>query len=129
VRVAVLGGAERLRPGMTASVDIVTDARESALTVPLQSVTVRTLEQLRAAGGDASRFVAGHDNYVPIVYVVENGRAHARQVKTGIQSENAIEILEGVEEGEDVVSGNFRAISRDLTDGAVVSIARAGDSR
>ena len=126
VRVAVLSDVSKLRPGMTASIDVVTDSRDSALAVPLQSVTVRTLDQLRAAGGDTSHFVAGRDNYVPIVYVIENGRAHARQVKTGIQSENYIEILSGVAEGEQVVSGSYRAISRDLSDGALVSIAREG---
>jgi HlyD family secretion protein len=43
-------------------------------------------------------------------------------VKTGIQSETHIEILEGLEEEDDVVTGNYRAISRDLTDGSMVSV-------
>ena len=54
------------------------------------------------------------------MWVVTDGRAAARQVKTGIQSDSHIEVLEGLEEGEEVVTGSYRAISRDLSDGAVV---------
>ena len=121
VRVAVTSDARKLRPGMTASVDIVTDTRAGALSVPIQSVTVRTLDQLLENGRNTGNFVAGQDNYVPLVYVVEEDTARARQVKTGIQSEDLIEILAGLQEGETVVSGSYRVISRDLNDGDPVS--------
>ena len=50
------------------------------------------------------------------------GRAHARQVKTGIQSETYIEISDGLGEEDQVVIGNYRAISRDLEDNSIVAV-------
>ncbi len=57
-----------------------------------------------------------------MIFVVEGGVAHARQVKTGIQSDTHIELLEGVAATEQVVTGSYRAISRDLKEGAKVKV-------
>jgi HlyD family secretion protein len=62
---------------------------------------------------------------VEIVWVVDNGRATARQVATGIQSDTHIEVLDGLTEDEQVVVGSYRAISRDLTDGTGVTTGGA----
>ena len=56
------------------------------------------------------------------VFCIDKGKAVARQVKTGIQSDELIEILDGLKEGEEVVTGSYRAISKDLENGAVVRI-------
>jgi HlyD family secretion protein len=56
------------------------------------------------------------------VFAIEDGKAVARQVKTGIQSDELIEILAGLEDGDEVVTGSYRAISKDLANGAVVAI-------
>ncbi len=118
VKIAVTSNAEKLRPGMTASADIVTHTRDNTLAVPIQSVTVRTLEQLTNDGEKKDhKFVADKDGYVQLVFVAKDGVVSARQVKTGIQSDDYIEIKEGLSEGEQVVSGSYRAISRDLKDG------------
>ena len=53
---------------------------------------------------------------------IEKGKAVAQQVKTGIQSDELIEILDGLKEGDEVVTGSYRAISKDLENGAVVKI-------
>jgi len=58
------------------------------------------------------------------VFCVEGGKAMAKQVKTGIQSENMIQILEGLNVGDEVVTGSYRAISKDLVNGAVVTISK-----
>ena len=55
--------------------------------------------------------------------VVSDGKAGARQVETGIQSETHIEIVDGLSEGDQIVIGNYRAISRDLEDGSEVQTA------
>ncbi len=126
VKIAVSTPVATLRPGMTASAEIVTEVREQVLGVPIQSVAVRTIEQLginepEAAGDEqAPRFEPDREGFVELVWVVVDEVAHARQVTTGIQSENEIEIIAGVNEGEMVVTGGYRAISRDLTDGAPV---------
>jgi HlyD family secretion protein len=129
VKVAIADPGTMLRPGMTASTEIVTEVRDDSVSVPIQSATVRTLDQLGMSGGsgadaavdaDPPRFTPDEDGFVEIVWVVEGGRASARQVRTGIQSDSHIEILDGVDEGERVVTGSYRAISRDLADGAAV---------
>ena len=130
VKVAILDPGSQLRPGMTASADIVTEVRESALGVPIQSVAVRTPDQLGAGGTDdkaagsgaAPTFTPDKDGFVQVIFVVEGGVAHARQVKTGIQSDTHIELLEGVAATEQVVTGSYRAISRDLKEGAKVKV-------
>jgi HlyD family secretion protein len=123
VRIAVDSVKKELRPGMTVSADIVTDTRENAISIPIQSVTVRTIEQLEAGDDKAKEhFTAGEDGFVELVFVIKDGKAIARTVKTGIQSDELIEVLEGLTEGEEVVSGSYRAISRDLVTGAAVTV-------
>jgi HlyD family secretion protein len=126
VKVAIIDPVAELRPGMTASADIVTKVCEDCLSVPIQSVAVRTIEQLGAEpaeeGEEEVRFVPDSEGFVEIVWIVADGRAEARQVKTGIQNETHIEVVDGLGEEDQVVIGNYRAISRDLKDGSVVSI-------
>jgi HlyD family secretion protein len=135
VKIAVLDPGTQLRPGMTASAEVVTEVRESCLGVPIQSVTVRTMEQLgvaKGAGGSEDgtpRFLPDDEGFVEVVWVIEDGIAKARQVKTGIQSDTHIEILEGLAETEQVVVGTYRAISRDLKDGVAVEIGGGAEGR
>lgn len=130
VKIAITSATDKLRPGMTASADIVTATQANAISVPIQSVTVRTPEQLvlkAAKDGDKPKFTAGKDGFVEVVFVIDDGKAVARVVTTGIQGEDAIEIRTGVAEGEQVVSGSYRAISRDLDNGDAVRIKKPGD--
>ena len=135
VKIAVLDPGTRLRPGMTASAEVVTEVREACLGVPIQSVTVRTVEQLGVgkkpveSESGTPRFLPDDEGFVEVVWVVENGTAKARQVKTGIQSDTHIEILEGLAESEQVVVGSYRAISRDLKDGVAVEIGGGAEGR
>ncbi|MBU8921475.1 MAG: efflux RND transporter periplasmic adaptor subunit [Bacteroidales bacterium] len=125
VKLSIIDAATQLRPGMTASTDIVIETRNSTLAVPLQCVTVRTPEQLKrhipVAPGDAvadslpeNEYEADKDGFVTVVWVVKDGVATAIQVVTGIQSETHIEILSGISEGDMIVTGNYRAISQTL---------------
>ena len=113
-----------LRPGMTASADVVTETRTSAVGVPIQCVAVRTPEQLTDAGDDqeSTDWVPDKDGFVEVVFIIEDGKAFARQVRTGIQSDTHIEIVEGLDADEQVVVGNYRAISRDLQHGSTVIV-------
>lgn len=125
VKITINDAARELRPGMTATADIVTDVREDSVGVPIQAVAVRTPEQLGAEGdGDETEaWEADKDGFIELVFVVGDGKVDARQVRTGIQSETHIEILDGLSEGEQIVVGNYRAISRDLQDGSEVVVA------
>ena len=128
VKVAITDPPAELRPGMTASADIITDTKASTLSVPIQCVTVRRLEQLKAGkkgkeGEDAAAaFKADEDGFAQVVFVLEDDTVGARQVETGIQGENLIEIVSGLKEGATVISGSYRAISRDLVPGAKVKV-------
>ncbi len=128
--------SNQLRPGMTASADIITEVKKEALSIPIQSVALRTMEQLQQpseARNDSSGEVLAEekpapeyrpdkDGFVQVVFVVKNGSVEARQVTTGIQSDTHIEILKGLSEGDEIVTGNYRAISKDLQNGAHVVI-------
>ncbi|MFC1682953.1 efflux RND transporter periplasmic adaptor subunit [Candidatus Zixiibacteriota bacterium] len=133
VKLTILDAVDQLRPGMTASVDIVVDTRDSTLCVPIQCVTVRTPEQLehRATGteGEAeadstteAQYTPDKDGFVPVVFVVGDGLAKAVQVETGIQSETHIEIIAGITEGDEIVTGNYRAISQTLANSTDVIV-------
>ena len=126
VKVTIVDPISSLRPGMTASADIFTKTNERALSVPIQSVAVRTLDQLALEGetrADAEKmYTADDDGFVEIVFCIEDGRAVAKQVTTGIQSDDFIEILSGLGENEQVVTGSYRAISKDLVNGAEVTV-------
>jgi HlyD family secretion protein len=126
IKIGITSPPKTLRPGMTASADIVTNTNPRALSVPLQCVALRTVDQLVRKGEkrkDAeARFKPDRDGFVEVVFIIESGKAVARQVKTGIQSDELIEIVDGLKEGEEVVTGSYRAISKDLENGAVVKI-------
>ncbi|HYR51483.1 MAG TPA: efflux RND transporter periplasmic adaptor subunit [Candidatus Dormibacteraeota bacterium] len=129
IKVTIVDPPRTLRPGMTASADIVTHTNDRALSVPLQSVAVRTVDQLSVKGkkrkvAEAAEtgYKADKDGFVEIVFCIEQGKAVAKQVKTGIQSDDLIEIVEGLKEGDEIVTGSYRAISKDLENGAVVTI-------
>jgi len=134
VKITILNPGKDLRPGMTASSDIITETREQALCVPIQCVTVRTQEQLKGKQSKTDdkvaladslteqKYVPDKDGFVSIVFVVESGKAKAMQVKIGIQSETHIEIVEGLSEGEEYVTGSYRAISQTLQNYASVVV-------
>ena len=133
VKISISGETSRLRPGMTASADISTKTQTDVVGIPIQSVAVRTIDQLTLEGEEIvdaeKRYTADEDGFVEIVFCIEDdGSASARQVETGIQSDDMIEIISGIEAGEQVVTGSYRAISSDLRNGATVRVNNDADS-
>lgn len=135
VKITVIENVTELRPGMSSTTDIITDVKEDVLSVPIQSVTVRTPQTLKRKksieGGDGvavaddsanHMYVPNKEGLVEVVFIVKDGIAEARQVKTGIQSESHIEITSGLDEGDEVVVGSYRAISKDLENGSKVTL-------
>lgn len=133
VKIAINDPGRELRQGMTASADVITAVHPQALSIPIQSVTVRTAQQLQppSKGGEKNArgdslalppYTPDKDGFVAVVFVVENGVARAHQVKTGIQSETHIEILAGLSEGEEFVTGSYRAISQTLQNSSPVVV-------
>jgi HlyD family secretion protein len=119
VKIALEDPDARLRPAMTAKVDILTATSEDALTVPIQAVVKRTLdEQGNELEGSEAKGVDDSD----AVYVIEDDTAAARPVSTGISDELYVEIKEGLGDGTEVVVGPYRAL-KDLHAGDAVRIA------
>ena len=102
------------RPGMSASVDILTSRKADVLTVPIQAVTTRT---------DTTKTEAAAEKDIStLVFVSDGTYALARDVKTGIQDNVNIEILSGLTEGEDVIVQPFSAISKKLADSTRIEV-------
>ncbi|MCG8582600.1 MAG: efflux RND transporter periplasmic adaptor subunit [Bacteroidales bacterium] len=106
------------RPGMSATVDIQTNTRYNTLTVPIQSVTTRPDSIMT----DSIKMEVDKDKRIEVVFVVEEGKAVQKKVVPGIQNTKYIEILEGLAEDDEVVSGPYSAISRKLKSGNAVQV-------
>lgn len=132
VRIALTVPVPGALPGMSGQATISTETHDQALIVPLQAVTVRTEKQLSAGkepkgdaapaaepGGTAAK-KATREPMQKVVFVVEDGTARVRRVETGLASENDIELVSGVKEGEVIVEGPYKLLSRELADGKPV---------
>jgi len=97
------------RPGMTASVEILTTSKDNALSVPLSAVTTRDDQLDTLAGGTTKS--------KELVFINDGGIAKIREIKTGISDFLNIEILEGLKEGEEIIAGPYFVVSKELKDG------------
>ncbi len=129
VRIRIIDVDKNLRPGMSCDADIKTETRSNVFAVPIQSVTARVEEnkEEEANNDDEETVVVKKEtknNQIDeIVFIVENNKAKSVKIKTGISSDDYIEIKEGLKGGEKVVSGSYRAISRELKDGSKVKVS------
>ncbi len=128
VKVAVLSKIENLRPGMSCTVDINTETRKNTLFVPIQCVTMREVSK-DSTDASPGRDSKKDENRKEVVFVVQDGSAKMVPVQTGISDDANIEILSGLREGEQVVSGSYKAISRELEDGSKVKIKKTGPGK
>ncbi|MFN8309902.1 MAG: efflux RND transporter periplasmic adaptor subunit [Chitinophagales bacterium] len=122
------GHAYPFRPGMSATVDIKTRAKENVLTVPIQSVTTREEKDLKPEGAVADKKKkdpdedSGKKDMKEIVFVVDHNVVKAIPVKTGIQDATYIEVTSGVTEGMNVIKAPFKLISKSLKPEDVVEV-------
>ena len=108
------------RPGMSASVDINTETQNGVLSVPIQSVTTREDEK---EDEDEEKVKKKDDDEIKeVVFVMSADTVKMVEVRTGIQDDENIEILSGLQEGEEVVAGPYSAISRKLKAGMQVRL-------
>ncbi len=120
------------RPGMTATVDIRTQRLQKVLTIPIPSVTTRadTVEQVSSKKKESAVEESESDeanassNAEPLelVFVVRDGKARPRLIKTGIQDNTYIQVLSGISVGEAVISSPYQAISKRLRNGTKVKV-------
>ncbi|MEP2025358.1 MAG: efflux RND transporter periplasmic adaptor subunit [Reichenbachiella sp.] len=115
------------RPGMTASVDIVTNTKRGILSVPLGAVTTRIPKSEDEEESENSAQKNRNDDLKEVVFINVDGKAELRVVKTGISDFDNIEIIEGVSESEQVISGPYLAVSKNLEEGDLVKAEEKED--
>lgn len=153
VKVRLLEPSPKIRPGMTATAEIKTETVTDVVKVPLQAVTVRTRDVVakqlaetkdgpsagendqaegsersgppsngegRGNGGGGSR---KRDTLERVVFLFENGTAKLVRVETGLADNRHIEIKSGVSEGDEIITGGYRVLTRELENGKVVQKA------
>lgn len=143
-----------LRPGMSATSDIHTDRRSGVFSIPIQAVTTRldtaglktmptaskeTTGQISSDGTTSSNTIStpakpSNDDPIVVVFVVSDGKAWLKQVKTGIQDNTYIEITEGLDHDAEIIIAPYSAISRQLKDDMNVEVVSeeelfAGDDK
>ena len=125
VRVTLEDSGVELRPDLSASADIITDVRPDALAIPIIALTLMDpgeFERLpnELEGEEAIAETTDSDEPVEGVFVVDGELARFRPVEIGVAGDNYFEVLEGLDEGETVVSGTYQVI-RELSDGDLVN--------
>jgi HlyD family secretion protein len=138
--------AGQFRPGMSVSAEVETRSQTNVIAVPIQSVTTRLPKsgsgknrkgeenaESSAGPGAQERPGSGKPNErtrpVEVVFVAENGVAKMLPVKRGISDDSHVEIVEGLAEGQQVVSGGYKAINRELEDRKKIKIQSPGDGK
>ncbi|MCX2745648.1 efflux RND transporter periplasmic adaptor subunit [Mangrovivirga sp. M17] len=122
-------GLSPFRPGMTASVEIITETVEDALSIPIAAVTTRSDKPKygkEKEKGDKEKEEKAEDKpkkieEIVFVYDETTNEVSKRKVETGISDFEFIQVTEGLKKGEKVVSGPFIAVSKNLEDGDLVA--------
>ena len=151
VKIRITDHSVQLRPGMSATADIQTATVQNAVAVPIQSVTVRNLDSSLSpeelAKRDAQRAARDktdnradvtnemlqkqkereqRDKLQRVVFIKDGDKVRMQKVETGIADTTWMEIKNGVRPGEEVVSGSYTAISRQLKNGTKVALEKPG---
>ena len=160
VKVRMINVPDGIRPGMSATVDIITDKKERVLAIPIQSLTARKKGAELLEMGEKSKNNFGskdkESEMEELVFIVSDSEGfvdrgektqnndikkklnkakkgtnyvHVRPVKVGISSETDYEIISGLAEGDEIVIGNYKAISRELKHNTLVKVQTDKDKK
>ncbi len=130
VKIRMIDKDSQFRPGMSCNVEIQTQTKQNVLAVPLQAVTVRdTAANFKEV--DESASIQKKDDEESkqkikrppsVVFVKDGDKVKSKYVKSGISDKGFIEIIDGLKEGEVIVSGNYMAVSKLLKDGSKIKV-------
>jgi HlyD family secretion protein len=131
------------RPGMSASVEIQTLRVSNVVTVPIQAVTSRNKDSLMVKSDEQNGDMKvkndkekvdeekekkkAEEEIKELVFVIKDGKAVQKVIVSGIQDNEYIQIISGLEKGEEVISGPYSAVSRSLRDGSKVVVVSKKD--
>ncbi len=114
------------RPGMTATVDIITQRRENAVTVPISAIVIKTdtssTNKTYSKPMDTDDGISLQEEKFECVFVNDNGKAKLRVVKTGIQDDTNIEIVSGLSENDKIITGPYNVVSKTLKAGDLIEV-------
>jgi HlyD family secretion protein len=125
------------RPGMTASLEVLTDSRTDVLAIPLSAVVSRSLVSEKEKKDDSKKIKEemtesekrrqeAINQKVEVVFVYNAGKVEMKKVKTGIADFEQIEIIDGLKSGDKIVTGPFIAITKNLENGDEVRLRSKG---
>ena len=132
VKIRVIDKDVVLRPGMSMTATIETETKPNVIAVPIQSVTTRSPNKDKNKGEQAPQEgeeMANDSKIKPkvekpkeVVFFVDNNVAKMVEVKRGISDDSYTEIVSGLDEKKEVVSGSYKAINRELEEGVKVKV-------
>ena len=105
------------RPGMSASVDIYTNQAKDVITIPIQAVTAKEIDK----DDDKKETEKSDEEFEEIVFVHSADTVDMRVIKTGIQDDEFIQVLSGLELDEEIVKGPYSAVATKLKQGSEVT--------
>ena len=122
------------RPGMTATVDIVTKTRANVLAVPISSVVIKSdttaVKGFKVEDDAADKKAAPKsEKKLECVFVKVGDKAKIRIIKTGIQDDTNIEVITGLKKGDVVITGPYSTVSKDLNSGDKVTTEKTVDKK
>ena len=121
------------RPGMTATVDIITKTRANVLAVPISSVVVKSdttaVKGFKVEDEAEKKAAPKSDKKLECVFVKVGDKAKIRIIKTGIQDDTNIEVLSGLKKGDVVITGPFSTVSKDLNSGDKVTTDKVEEKK
>ncbi len=139
VEIRLLNLNEKIRPGMSCDADIKTDTRKQVFSVPIQSVTARIPKKDMKKEEDGKSEEDEEEmsvqkrkekiKPVEVVFIEEGNLAKMVEVKTGISDDTYMEIKSGLKENQSIISGPYKAISKDLDDSTKVKITNKRGSK
>jgi HlyD family secretion protein len=100
------------RPGMTATVDIITNRKDNIIGIPISAIVIKS---------DTTASESANQKY-EAVFLKEGEKAELRRVSTGIQDDSNIEITEGLAEGETVITGPYNTVTKSLKEGDDIEV-------
>jgi HlyD family secretion protein len=120
------------RPGMTATVDIITERKEKVIGVPISAVVIKSDTTATKSyeiedEGEDKKVAPKNDKKFECVFVKVGNKAKIRIVKTGIQDDTNIEVVSGLKKGDVVIVGPYTTVTKDLNSGDKVTLAKDSD--
>ncbi|MBT3871893.1 MAG: efflux RND transporter periplasmic adaptor subunit, partial [Flavobacteriaceae bacterium] len=105
------------RPGMTATVDIITNKKENIIGIPISSIVIKTDTSSAKSKKIIKETISSKTEKFECVFVKIGDIAKLRVITTGIQDDSNIEITSGLNEGDDVITGPYNTVTKILKSG------------